>query len=368
MPRTPATREARFARAVLTQNMHVRPGENVIIEGWSHVLPWATALARETRRLKAFPIVLYENEDSYWDSVDAREDEVLGATPSHEWAALAKTDVYIHMWNAPDRLRLEKLGTRGEKLFGWNPAWYKAATKAGLRGSRLDIGRPFPSLAKIYGVDQEAWMDRLVDATMVGPDELIATARPLVRALQKGRRVRIYDDHGTDLTLGLVGREPRVDSGRVTPADKKVPFGMLTILPTGVVRVALDETVAEGTMVANRPSYNDVGMSTGGVFEFRKGRLVRHEFAEGASFFDKPFKTAGKGRDQPGYLGIGLNPKLLNTPQLEDREAGALTVTVGNNQFVPGGKNKARFSGIIVNAGAQVEVDGRPLPLPGPAS
>lgn len=368
MAQSTPTREAKFARAVLTKNLKVKPGENVIIEGWSHVLPWATALAREARRLKAFPLVLYENDEAYWDSVDAHEDAVLGANPSHEWAALAKTDVYIHMWNAPDRIRLEKLGNaRGEKILGWNPAWYKAAAKAGLRGSRLDIGRPFPSLAKVYGLDQDAWMDRLVDATMVDPDEMIAAARPIGRALQKGKRIRIFDDNGTDLTMGLAGREPRVDAGRVSAADRKVPFGMLSILPAGVLRVSLDETVADGKIVANRPSYNDVGMSTGGVFEFQGGRLVRHHFDEGASFFDKPFKTGGKGRDRPGYLGIGLNPKLLNTPQLEDREAGALTVTVGNNQFVPGGKNKSRFGGIIVNSGARVEIDGKPLTLPGPA-
>lgn len=363
-PNSTGARETEFARAVLTRNLQVRPGENVIIEGWSRMLPWATALARETRRLKAFPLVLYEDEDSYWDSVDAREDEVLGAIPSHEWAALGKADVYIHMWNAGDRVRQDALGeARNGKLFKWNPAWYKAAAKTGLRGSRLDIGRPFPSLAKVYGVDQSAWMDQLVEASLVDPEKMIRAARPIARALERGRRLRVVDDHGTDLTLGLARRRTRVDAGRISSEDKKVPFGMLNILPAGAVRVALDETVADGTVVANRASYNDIGMSTGGVFEFRNGRLTRHHYDDGAAFFDKPYAKGGKGRDRPGYLAIGLNPKLRNTPQLEDREAGAITVTVGNNQFLPGGKNRAKFGGIVVNVGARIEVDGKPLPL-----
>lgn len=366
MARTsPSRRETAFARAVLTRNLQVRPGETVIIEGWSRMLPWATALARETRRLKAFPLVLYENEDSYWDSVDAHEDEILGASPKHEWAALGKTNVYIHMWNAGDRLRMESLGpVRAEKIFGWNPAWYKTAAKVGLRGSRLDIGRPFPSLAQVYGVNQKAWMDQLVDATMVDPDRLTAVAKPIARALERGRRIRIRDEHGTDLTLGLAHRRARLDVGRVSKEDRKLPFGMLNILPAGAVRVALDESIADGTIVANRPSYNDVGMSTGGVFEFRRGRLVRHHFDKGSQFFDKGFRRGGKGRDRPGSLSIGLNPKLSNTPQLEDREVGAVMVSVGNNEF-NGGKNKSRFSGIVVNVGARVEIDGRPLRLPG---
>ncbi len=367
MPRTRTpSRESQFAKAVLTQNLQVRPGENVIIEGWSRMLPWAAALARETRRLKAYPLVLFEDEDGYWDSVDAREDGVLGATPAHEWAALGKTNVYIHMWNAGDRLRLEALGpTRQGKLFGWNPSWYKIATKAGLRGSRLEIGRPFPSLAKVYGVDQDSWMDQVVEASLVDPDQLRRAGTPLQRALEKGKRIRITADNGTDLTLGLAHRPARIDDGRVSKEDLRRPFGMLNLLPAGTVRVALDESVADGTLVANRTSYNDTGMSTGGRFDFRKGRLVDHHFDTGAEFFDKDYAKGGTGRDRPGYLAIGLNPKLHNTPQLEDREAGAITVSVGNNSFFPGGKNKAKFGGIVVIAGAHVEVDGKPLRLPG---
>lgn len=365
-PSSPSRRESKLAKAVLTNNLKVKPGENVIIEGWSRMLPWATALARETRRIGAFPLVLYENEDAYWDSVESHEDEVLGATPAHEWAALGKADVYVHMWNAGDRIRLDALGPkRAEKLFGWNPSWYKTAAKAGLRGSRLDIGRPFPSLAKVYGVDLSSWMDQLVDATMVDPDEMNAAGLPIARALARGRRVRIFDDHGTDLTLGLSGNKPRLDVGRVTKEDLKTPFSRLNLLPAGAIRVAIDGSIADGTVIANRASYNEVGMSTGGVFEFRKGRLVRHRFDSGAKFFDDAFAKGGKGRDRAGYLAVGLNPKLHDTPQLEDREAGAVTVAIGNNTFIPGGKNKAKFSGIVVNAGVKMEVDGKPVRLPG---
>ncbi len=53
-----------LARAVLTKNLKVRPGERVIIEGWTHTLPWANAFAREARRLKAEPMLLYQDEES----------------------------------------------------------------------------------------------------------------------------------------------------------------------------------------------------------------------------------------------------------------------------------------------------------------
>ncbi|HKV90598.1 MAG TPA: aminopeptidase [Thermoplasmata archaeon] len=359
-----ASRETQFARAVLSRTLKVRPGENVIIEGWTHTLPWAVALARETRRLKAFPMVLFEDEDSFWDSVKSREDKILGAAPSHEWAALGKTDVYIHMWGAGDRLRMGELGDeRAGKIIGFNPAWYAAASKAGVRGTRLEVGRPFPNLAKVYGVEEAKWMDQVVSGSMVDPNKLQAAGRPIAKALEKGPTVRIHDEKGTDVTLGLKHRAAGIADGRLTPKEIKRPFGMLSSLPSGVVRVALDESVADGTIVANRPSYFETGKAEGGVLTFEKGRLVSHHFDSGSEFFDRDYAKGGKGRDQPGRLSIGLNPKLHNTPQVEDIEAGAVLVSVGTNRFL-NGKNSSPFFGFVVNVGASVEVDGRPLPLP----
>ena len=360
-PNFRTSRDYKFARAVLTKNLQVKPGENVIIEGWPHTLPWAVALARETRRLKAFPLVLYQDDATFWDSVKSREDAILGAAPPHEWAALGKANVYIHMWNAPDRLRLESLGDRAGKLFAWNRAWYKTAQKAGVRGARLDVGRPFPSLAKVYGVNESKWVDQLLAATEVDPDQLEAIGAPIRRALERGRRLHVYDDNGTDLTLGLAHRKTLADYGRVTKEDQKLPFRLLTILPAGVVRVAVSEAVADGTFRANRSTYTDTSMATGGVLNFHNGRMVSYRFDTGSEIFDKPYRRGGRGRDKLGYVNIGLNPELHNTPQLEDREVGAVTVGIGNNAFLPGGKNRSKFGGTVTNVGVRVEIDGRPL-------
>ena len=362
---TPSARETKFARSILTKNLQVKAGENVMIEGYSHSLPFAVALARETRRLKAFPLVLYEDETAFWDSIGSHEDEILGAAPAHEWAALGKTDVYIHMWGQGDKLKFGSLPEdRQAKILGFNNSWYKTAHKGGLRGTRLEIGRPFPNLAQIYGANVTRWMNQLIDASLVNPDWLEAVGKPIVRALERGRRLRIHDDEGTDLTLGLAHRKANLFAGRVTKADLKSDFRMLNVLPAGSLRLALDESVADGTFVANRSSYYNDGKTTGGEFKFRKGRLVSHSFKSGGELFERDYRTAGKGRDRPGILSIGLNPKLHDTPQVEDTEAGAILVSVGGNQFNDGGKNKARIFGFVINKGAKVEIDGRPLLLP----
>jgi leucyl aminopeptidase (aminopeptidase T) len=361
-PASPET-QAKLAKSVLKNNLQVKPGEQVIVEAWTHTLPWAVALAREARKMGAQVLVPYEDEDAYWDLVQGGHHRVLGKAAAHEWAALAKTDVYIHMWGPGDRVRLNALPPAlASQLFEFNEGWYNTARKEGVRGARLEVGRPYPALAKAYKADEDAWMDAVVRGTMVNPATLARFGAPLVRALGRGKRLRIFDDQGTDLTLGLARRPPRLDMGRTTPAERKRPFGQLVTIPSGAVSLALDENVAEGTFVANRTNYYDDAIATGGTFHFRNGKLTSAEYARGGERFDREFKKGGKGRDRPGQLRIGLNPELHDTPQLEDRELGAIMVSLGNNRFY-GGKNKSAFFGWVINAGATVEVDGKPLPI-----
>ena len=311
----------------------------------------------------AQPIVPYEDEDSWWDSVEKGEDAVLGKAARHEWAMLENTDVYLHMWGPGDRMHLNALDqARRERVFEFNPRWYKTAQRAGVRGARLELGRPYPTLARAYGVDQSEWLNQIVSAMMVTPDEMKKTAAPVVKALHRGKRLRIRDGNGTDLTLGLLGRPVQSEIGRSTLAERKKPFGSLIMLPGGSVRVALDETVADGTLIANRTTYYDDGKATGGVFRFRRGRLVESEVAEGQEHFDVPYKTGGKGRDRPGVLSVGLNPCLRNTPQVEERELGAVLVSVGGNSY-QGGRNNSTFYGTVLIEGASMEIDGKPVSL-----
>ena len=350
-----------LARSALRRNLGVKPGERVTIEAWPHTLPYAIAFSREARRLGALPIVLYEDEGSFWDTIDQGGAKVLGTAAGHEWAALAKTDVYIHMWGPGDRVRLNALPPKeAEALFKFNNDWYATARKAGLRGLRLEVGRPYPSLAEAYGVSEQTWTEQIVAASLVDPAVLAKRAEAVAGRLRTGRRLRITHSNGTDLTLGLARRPVRAYDGRPRPGDPRRPFDLLASLPSGAVRVALDETVAEGTLVGNRTCYYDDGAARGPRFEFAGGKLKHAEFASGGERFEKPYARGGRGRDQPGFLAIGLNPELRDTPQVEDVEAGAVMVSIGGNRNL-GGKNASSFFGWAVVAGAELAVDGRPL-------
>ncbi len=362
-PAVTETTRADLARSVLTRNLKLRRGERLIVEAWTHTLPWATAFLREARRLGASPMVVYDDEHGYWDAVEAGEAKAVGTIGRQEWAALRASDVYVHMWGPGDRLRLNALPDKTQKdLFGWNERWYAVANAAKLRGARLEIGRPYPSLAAAYGVDEAAWTDQLVRATLVDPTRLARAAAPIATALSKGSRLRIRHPNGTDLTVGLAHRAVRQYTASPRPASRLGRYDRLMTVPGGVVGTSLDESVADGTFVANRTNYFDDGIATGGVFHFRHGKLTGRSFDVGAERFDRPYAKGGKGRDRPGMLRIGLNPELHNTPQVEDIERGAVMVSVGGNKYA-GGRNTSSFFGFAICAGGSVEIDGRPVPI-----
>jgi aminopeptidase len=351
----------RVARSILERNLMVRKGERVLVEGWNHTLPWAVAISREARRLGALPLILYEDEPAYWDAVDDGAAKVVGAPAKHESAALLNTDVFIHMWGPGDRVRLSSLPeATQEKLFAFNAPWYVTARKAGLRGARLELGRPYPTTARAFGVDEATWGEQMVRATLVDPRSLRRAATPIAAALERGREVHITHSNGTDLTLGLAKRTATVWDATVPPPAKRGAFGMLQTIPNGAVRVALKETVADGTIVANRTSFYDASGATGGTFHFSDGRLTEASYDSGGDRFDADFAKGGKGRDQPGWIGVGLNPELSNTPPDEDLERGAITVSVGGNRAY-GGVNASSLFGWVVTAGARVEVDGKTI-------
>jgi leucyl aminopeptidase (aminopeptidase T) len=351
----------KVARSIWTRNLRLRPGEHVTIEAWNHTLPWSVSLAREARRIGANPLILYEDESAYWDAVDDGGAKLIGAPIAHEFAALAKTDVYVHLWGPGDRVRLAGLPEKQlGNLFAFNEKWYAAAQKAGVRGARLELGRPYPTLAKAYGVDESTWVNQLVQGTLVDPVKLTKAVQRVAKAVGRKGELRLRHSNGTDLKLRLTGKPARAFSG--VPRAGGSPIDILATIPSGSIRVPLDMDVADGTFVGNRTNYTEGAASRGVTLHFAGGKLTEHSFETGGDEFDAGFAKGGKGRDQPGMLGIGLNPALKDTPQLEDVERGAIMVSVGGNRFI-GGRNPSPFFGWGIVAGATLELDGKRIAI-----
>jgi leucyl aminopeptidase (aminopeptidase T) len=354
---------ADVARALLGRALRLKRGENLIVETWNHTLPYAAACVVEARRIGAHPMLLLEDEQAYWRSLDVAP-AIAGwaAVGRHEWAALAKANGYVFFPGPADRPRFRTLpAAKASALTIYNAEWLRRARATRLRGVRSVLGYASEPQAEFWGLSGMAWRQNLARGTVEADyPAIVRAAQRASRLLARGRELRITASNGTDVKMRIRGRPPWVDDGVVTPEDLAAGRN-LAVSPPGAVIVAVDERSAEGVFIASRPSFLRGGRVEGGQWEMRAGHLTNYWYTEGQETFDAQYKPAGKGRDVVSLFSIGLNEALVaGVPQVEDQEAGAVTIAVGGNQSY-GGSNRCPFVSWVVVGEATVAVDGTPL-------
>ncbi len=359
---TPDPRSRAMARTVLRKYLGIRSGERVTIETWSSTLGYANDFVLETLRLGALPLLLYQDEPTYWAATTEVRPENLARIGDHRRAALERTDALVSFFGPSDRERYHALPrATAFKLGEFRDALYHAAAKRGARAVEMAIGRASPASARMYGVDFDAWKNELVEATLVDPRPMKVSGQRIATLLGRGRDLAISHPNGTDLRLRLREYPPEIADGIAVRARMPRRWDLATI-PAGVVSVAVDDRFGEGVFRSNVT--NSVGVSTtvgelnGGQWVFRKGRLARWNFEEGKELFDQSYARAGPGRSHPASISIGLNPRISLAPLLKDQERGMLTLQIGRNEHL-GGSNHATWWAWLLLRGATVTVDGK---------
>ncbi len=361
MANSPTPAEAdRLGRSILRNALHVRPKERVTIETYPGSLPWAAGFVREARRAGAYPMIHYEDEAAYWAAAEHGQAGLVGTLADHEKAALESSDVYVYFWGPEDIARRNRLSSKGqEAIFAFNPQWYAAAKKAGLRGARMGIARATESNAELFGVPLAPWRAQMFNASLTDPARFAPTVRKLKNHLGRRGEVRLTHPNGTDLTLALAGRDAIEDSGILPPRREWGNFRMMVNVPGGSAYVAVDESTAEGTIVANRTTSAQGPILQGGRWTFENGRLASHRYRIGDAAFNAIYRDATGAKSRPSFLEVGINPALNNAPLLEENEFGAVTVGIGNNRGF-GGKNRSSLFQFLTLGGANLTIDGKP--------
>jgi leucyl aminopeptidase (aminopeptidase T) len=364
MTATPSKLQRDAARNIVSKYLKVRAGENVIIESWSHTLPFASAMVDAVRRVGGNVLVVYNDEDAWWRAIDRKQTKLLGTSSAPEWAALEAADVYVNFWGPGAAERLEKLpDDPGNEAFAWNWPWYGVARKAGLRGVRMTAGFVTDDRARRWDLDRADWEESVLRASLADPEALAKSGARLSKALSRGKKVRITHPNGTDLEVALDGRvAARLTDGRPHPHRKgDAPSGMLQPVPSGTLDVALDSKSAEGTFQANRRTNIWWNVHSGAKLEFADGKLISYSFDEGAPEFARQYKRGSAGKDRTSLLKFGLNSMVPDdVPNLETVEGGSVALQIGGNRFVHG-SNKSNFFSWFVLAGSEIAIDGTPV-------
>jgi leucyl aminopeptidase (aminopeptidase T) len=361
MTESPSKLQREAARNIVTKYLKVRAGENAIVESWAHTMPMASAIIDELRRVGGKVLLVANDEDSWWRTLDRKQIKLLGASSAPEWAALKAADVYVNFWGPADTDRMEKLPDSADAAFGWLGPWYQVARRVGLRGVRMTTGFVTERRARQWGLDVARWRENVLRASLVDPEELAKSGARLRRALSHGKQVRITHSNGTDLQVALAGVAPRLTDGRPRAYHKGDPrSGMLVQVPSGTVDVLLDSETAEGSFRANRRTNIWWNWHAGGALEFAEGKLASWSLEEGGNEFARRYKQGSAGKDRPSILKLGLNPAVKNVPNLETVEGGSVSLQIGGNRGL-GGRNGSDFFSWFSLAGSEIAIDGTPV-------
>ncbi len=354
----PAHAEDLLARAVLGPALGVLRGEIVTIETWSHALPWALALVREARRRGAEPVLVLEEEETFFRSLRLPRNRFV---PRSSAALLAGSDAYVYLPGPEAFPRLYGLRERDldSTVARHGPSWWLAAERHGVRVARLAIAMTTDTAAAHFGVDPEAWQRQVWRASLYPPGQLHRRGLRLARRLARARRVRVRHPNGTDFSAEVDRQGIVIEDGTVDPADARA--GRLgTSIPSGTVALPLREGTAEGTWESNRRTYRrflDPPATAGARWTFRGGRLADYSFDLGGATFAARYDRAGPGRDRPAVLTFGLNPAIGWAPELESIDARTISLGLGTGRRTPGRPGPPIWFASPL-AGADVELDG----------
>lgn len=352
--------DTRLAVSVLTRSLRLRRGENVIIETWPHNVALAEEFVVQARRLGLRPMVVYEGERAFFDSQRLASLADGSAIAAPELAAIAAADGYVCLPGPADYTRWSDLPPpRKASLERWLGTWNRILRDRSVRACYLHAAIPTELTARQHGVDLAAWRRESRDASDIDPGVFRHSARRLVRRLGTGRRVRITHPNGTRLDLQLAGRTPFLEDGCVD-ADDLRSGRYWTGVPAGYLITALDERRAEGRFVASRASRHRRGVNPGIEWTFHNGRLISYESQDRSGAFVASYREAGRERDRPALLSIGLNPRIHDAPLLEDQGRGVVALYIGRNED-HGGRTGGSFRDYALLEGADVTVDGRTL-------
>ena len=207
----------------------------------------------------------------------------------------------------------------------------------------------------------------LVDAELLAGDlsrpspNLADAARGLLATLEGARGVRLRGRAGTDLRLGLEGRQWQTDA---TPIEA----GEFNNYPNGEVHISPLEDRADGVLVVDLTvPYTVEGLVDEPVtLTFSSGRVETIEGGRAAELLSALVEEAGPSGRVIAELGIGLNP--VFSPRghvlLDEKAAGTAHVAIGNNLGQYGGTNESTIHVDCVFAEPELEADGAPIGLP----
>lgn len=363
-PTTPAV-DTKALASTLVKNAAVKEGETVLVSGGVKDWPLIEDLAVEIRKAGAFPLVNPSTEQltrRLLDEVPAKYD-VQAPTLGLKLTEVANVVITLDYIEHNDLMA----GIPPERLAAQAAAAQPVAEMARKRSQRtLNLGNgllPTPSTASDFGVTQESLAEIYWAGINTDYDKLQAVAQAVSKTLASGKRLRITNPNGTDLTVEIAGRPVFASDGVISEDDiRRGGAGVQVWLPAGEVYVTPVPGTAEGKVVADHYFYQGKTIQKLEL-TFTRGKLTSMTAASGLEPLKAAYDAYGPGKEDFGFVDFGINPDVHLAPSsrmVAWMPAGMVTVGTGNNLWA-GGSNSSGFQLNPFLPGSTVEIDSKPL-------
>jgi aminopeptidase len=328
-----------YASLIVERSLDVQPGWQVLIRSTPLAKPLLEEVVRLIARRGAYP-VLRISSSLLWPSSPAwaaeAPDELVGQLAPLDLRAVEQMDAHATI-EAPQNARDgSELPVEKKTLLR------KAAQPFFRRSIAMEIPWvgcqfPCPALAQDAGMATAEFADFLYEAVLRDWDEEARRVTRLAERFSAADEVRIVAA-GTDLTVGLAGREAHIDEGRIS-----LPGGKLFFCPV--------EDTAEGEITFGEFPTTSQGTIVEGIrLAFRDGVVVEASARRGEAALLEALDTDG-GSARLGEFGIGCNTGItrqVNNTLFDEKMAGTAHLALGAGHPFAGGVNQSALHWGIV--------------------
>jgi len=342
-----------LAELMVNRCLDVQPGWQVSVRASPLARPLVQEVARAIARRGAYylPRINWGPERFRADLDWALEAplELLGTLPEIEAHQVEHEDARLTIRAPEDVHAGATLDPERRKLL------QQAGEPASRRARALDVRwalveYPTEAAAAEAGMSLEEYTEFIYDACLLDWDAEEQRMSRIKERFDRAGSVRIVGE-GTDLTVGIDGREGVVSAGFRNMPDGEVFYSPVEDSAEGVITYGEFPAIYFG---------HDV---VGARLVFRQGRVVEASADEGEEFLQQVLAT-DEGASRLGELGLGCNPRITRFTRnvlFDEKIDGTVHLAVGASYTYTGGKNESAVHWDMVKdlrPGGELHVDG----------
>jgi aminopeptidase len=362
-PAGPKVDKDAIAERLVATCTGVHEDDVIVVSGGSDDLELLENIAVQVRKRGASPLLTFGSDRltrRMYDDVPASYDTKLPRW-SMKLAETATGWISVDYGDDPGLLAHVSPQRFADRNKAFQPI-NELMLKRNLRQVNLGNGLyPTASLAKQFGITKEQLSGIFWSGVNTDYSKLQSTGGAVKKALVGGRKVRVTNANGTDVTFGIEGRRVFVSDGVISPEDMKEGGAACQVwLPAGEVYVTAVPGTAEGKVVVDRHFYQDKEI-LGLELTFKGGKLASMSAKSGIEPLQALYDASGEGKDEFAGIDFGINSNVAipaGSRMVAWVPAGMVTVGFGNNVWA-GGSNNASFGLFGFIPGSTVEVDGK---------